>query len=62
MADLILVNINPSYRSEELAYTIEKVELQILFLNDKFRQSNYLEILRETIPELRQKNVNPLHI
>jgi fatty-acyl-CoA synthase len=58
MANLILVNINPSYRSEELAYTIEKVGLRVLFLSDKFRHSDYLEICRETVPELNSSKVN----
>lgn len=58
-ADLILVNINPSYRSEELAYTIEKVRVKVLFISDTFKNSNYLDILRETVHELKDPNVNP---
>lgn len=46
LADVILVNINPSYRSDELAYTIDKVRIKVLFVSDSFKQSNYLNILR----------------
>lgn len=45
-ADLILVNINPSYRSDELAYTFEKVRIKVLFISDSFKNSNYLDIVR----------------
>lgn len=48
-ADLILVNINPSYRSEELSYTIEKVKIKVLFISDSFKNSNYINILKETV-------------
>ena len=41
-ADLILVNINPAYRSEELAFTLEKVRVNVLFLSDAYRKSDYL--------------------
>lgn len=45
-ADLILVNINPSYRSQELAYTIQKVRVKVLFISDSFKNSNYIDILK----------------
>ncbi len=50
MADLILVNINPAYQSEELAYTLEKVGLKVLFLSDAFKKSNYLQIVNKIVP------------
>ena len=51
MADLILVNINPAYQSEELAYTIDKVGLKVLFLTDTFKQLDFLKIVRNILPE-----------
>jgi len=60
MADLILVNINPAYQSEELAYTIEKVGLSVLFLNDRFKHLDYLNIVRSIIPELEVSNPSDL--
>lgn len=52
MADLILVNINPAYQSDELAYTIDKVGLSVLFLNDKFKHLDYINIVKSIVPEL----------
>lgn len=52
LADLILVNINPAYLSDELAYTIDKVGLSVLFLNDKFKQMEYLQVVKTIIPEI----------
>lgn len=46
LSDVILVNINPAYRSDELAYTLDKVRVKVLFLSDYFKNSNYLHILR----------------
>ena len=52
IADLILVNINPAYLSDELAYTIDKVGLSVIFLNDRYRQMDYLKIVKNIVPEM----------
>lgn len=49
----ILVNINPAYRTPELAYALERSEVQGLFLIPSFRSSNYLAMLSELVPELK---------
>lgn len=49
----ILVNINPAYRPRELAYAIQRSEVQGLFLIPQFRSSNYVTMLQELIPELK---------
>ncbi len=51
-AGLILVNINPAYRSHELEYSLNKVGCRALLLPRAFRTSHYLAILRELAPEL----------
>ncbi|WP_260293024.1 AMP-binding protein [Sedimenticola hydrogenitrophicus] len=51
---VILVNINPAYRSHELAYALQRSEVQGLFLIPAFRSSDYLAMLLELLPELRQ--------
>ncbi|MBA8879853.1 AMP-binding protein [Phyllobacterium myrsinacearum] len=51
-AGLILVNINPAYRSHELEYAINKVGCAALILSPALKTSNYLDILREIAPEL----------
>ena len=48
----ILVNINPAYRSKELAYALTKSEIQGLFVIPAFRSSDYVSTLCELIPEL----------
>jgi fatty-acyl-CoA synthase len=52
IADLILVNINPNYQSEELSYTIQKVGVSVLFLNDKFKSLDYIKVIKDIIPDI----------
>jgi fatty-acyl-CoA synthase len=52
----ILVNINPAYRPKELAYALERSEVQGLFVIPHFRSSDYLSMLQDLIPELQQNN------
>jgi fatty-acyl-CoA synthase len=49
----LLVNINPAYRAGELAYALERSEVQGLFLIPAFRTSDYVAMLLEVVPELR---------
>ncbi|MFC4726891.1 AMP-binding protein [Coralloluteibacterium thermophilus] len=49
---LILVNINPAYRTHELAYALTKVGCRALVLARRFKTSDYLGLLRELAPEL----------
>ncbi|HSZ93932.1 MAG TPA: AMP-binding protein [Acetobacteraceae bacterium] len=51
-AGLILVNINPAYRAAELEYALNKVECRALITADRFKTTDYIEILRELAPEL----------
>ncbi|MEO6801054.1 MAG: AMP-binding protein, partial [Rhodanobacter sp.] len=51
-AGLILVNINPAYRTHELEYSLNKVGCQALVLPRRFKTSQYLAILSELAPEL----------
>ncbi len=48
----ILVNINPAYRSKELAYALQRSEVQGLFVIPRFHHSDYVAMLRELVPEL----------
>ena len=50
----ILVNINPAYRPRELAYALQRSEVQGLFIIPAFRSSNYVDMLLELLPELAQ--------
>jgi fatty-acyl-CoA synthase len=48
----VLVNINPAYRPRELAYVLERAEINGLFLIPAFRTSDYLAMITECVPEL----------
>ena len=56
----ILVNINPAYRLRELAYALERSEVQGLFAIPSFRTSDYVAMLVELLPELQQAQDNEL--
>ncbi|MGD8568435.1 MAG: AMP-binding protein, partial [Gammaproteobacteria bacterium] len=49
----ILVNINPAYRPRELAYALQRSEVQGLFVIPSFRSSDYIAMLAELVPELK---------
>jgi fatty-acyl-CoA synthase len=50
----ILVNINPAYRARELAYALERSEVQGIFTIPSFRSSDYVAMLVELLPELKE--------
>lgn len=47
-AGIVLVNINPAYRSHELSFVLKKSGIRALFLHAADRRSNYAEILEES--------------
>ena len=51
-AGLILVNINPAYRTHELEYVLNKVSCKGLVTAGRFKSSNYIAMLQELAPEL----------
>ncbi len=52
-AGLVLVNINPAYRLNELEYALQLVECRALVLAENFKTSDYVAMVRELIPELK---------
>ena len=50
----VLVNINPAYRSHELGYALKISQVQGVFTIPAFRSSDYVAMLVELIPELKQ--------
>ena len=44
-AGAALVNVNPAYRSHELAYTLERSQMKVLFLWHKDKRADYAEVL-----------------
>ena len=51
-AGLILVNINPAYRTHELEYVLNKVSCKGLITANRFKSSDYIAMLQEMAPEL----------
>jgi fatty-acyl-CoA synthase len=49
---VVLVNINPAYRTGELRYALRQSEVRGVALVDAFRASNYFGMLNEVCPEL----------
>jgi len=48
---LVLVNINPAYRTAEVEYALNKVGCRLLVSMAQFKTSDYLGMLRELAPE-----------
>ncbi|OGB81189.1 MAG: AMP-binding protein, partial [Burkholderiales bacterium RIFCSPLOWO2_12_FULL_67_210] len=48
---LVLVNINPAYRTSEVEYALNKVGCKLLVTMARFKTSGYLGMLRELAPE-----------
>lgn len=51
-AGLIMVNINPAYRSSELEYALTKSGCIALITSPEFKTSNYIDILHKLAPEI----------
>jgi fatty-acyl-CoA synthase len=47
----VLVNVNPAYRAHELRYVLQQADITALFLTDRYKTSNYFDILSEVCPE-----------
>src|SRR4051794_40148032 len=47
----ILVNVNPAYRTHELAYALNQSGLRLLFSAETFRTSDYRAMVDEVRPE-----------
>jgi fatty-acyl-CoA synthase len=52
-AGLIMVNINPAYRRSELEYVLGKVQCSALILSPAFKTSDYIGMVQDVVPEIR---------
>jgi fatty-acyl-CoA synthase len=52
---VILVNINPAYRPRELEFALRQSKVQGLFVIPRFRSSDYIGMLLDLIPEMRDE-------
>ncbi len=48
---VVLVTVNPVYKSHELAYVIKQSDMKALVIIDAFRDVDYIEIVRGLVPE-----------
>ena len=48
-ADLILVNVNPAFLADELAYCLNKVGVKALILAESLKKINYVDILKKAL-------------
>ena len=48
---VVLVTVNPVYKSHELAYVIKQSDMKALVIIDTFRDVDYVEIVRGLLPE-----------
>jgi fatty-acyl-CoA synthase len=48
---IVLVTVNPVYKSHELAYVIKQSDMKALVIIDAFRDVDYIEIVRGLVPE-----------
>src|SRR5260370_27205784 len=49
---LVLVNLNPAYRLAEIEFALNKAGCRALVLADRFKASDYIEMVRILAPEL----------
>src|SRR5208283_1533960 len=57
----ILVNINPANRSLELEYVLRQSECQTLLLIQGFRDTDYVQVVRQVCPKSEQSPFGELH-
>lgn len=57
---VVLVNVNPAYRANELAYALQQSDVRGIALIDQFRTTNYTAILNEICPGLSEAKAGEL--
>ena len=57
---VVLVTINPSYRTSELKYALTQSEVRGLALSDRFKSADYAAILQEACPDFANASAGEL--
>lgn len=52
----VLVTINTNYKISELGYLLKNADIHTLCLVDGYRDSDYISMIYELVPELREQN------
>ncbi|MDR0655574.1 MAG: AMP-binding protein [Treponema sp.] len=60
-AGMVLVTVNTGYKLHELDYLMKQSDLDCLFLNDGWRDSDYVSMVYELVPELKTAPRGYLH-
>ncbi len=50
----VLVTVNTNYKLHELEYLVKQADLTTLCLTDGFRDSDYVSMINELVPELKE--------
>lgn len=59
----VLVTVNTAYKIHEVEYLLRQSDSNLLVMTDEYRDSNYIQIIKELCPELEQhEKGKPLHI
>lgn len=54
----VLVNVNPAYRSSELAYVLKQADITTLVLADEFKKCSFFGMLAEVCPEVNSAKLD----
>ncbi|WP_459202186.1 AMP-binding protein [Methanococcus sp. CF] len=57
----VLVTVNTAYKSHELEYVLKQSDMKALAIIDGYRDTNYIDILYELVPELKTSNREKLN-
>mgnify|MGYP000844255127 FL=1 len=57
----VLVTVNTAYKAEELDYILRQSDMKMLGLIDGYRDVDYIQIVNQLVPELRQHPRGHLH-
>jgi len=61
LADLILVNVNPSSQVTELEYALNKVQVDTLIMPSHFKHNNYIGMVEALAPEIHDSKIGELN-
>ncbi|MFI3330392.1 MAG: AMP-binding protein [Rikenellaceae bacterium] len=57
----VLVTVNTSYKSSELEYILKNADIHTMCIIEQRRDSNYVEMMYELVPELKTQKRGELH-
>ncbi len=60
MAGVVLVSVNPAFKTHELEYVLKDSDSKGIFIIEKFKHSEYLKMLYEICPEIETSSVGKI--